>query len=340
MSERLSVFRWLFSTKKQVAYATALADNDLTRTHAVLAPGDLEEIPTLLDDAAEAGRGTEWAGLQSIERWDAGAHRETWGTPEILGWLAAFWFGSVVTSQPDAVNAPLVYQHAFSVLRPPTTDLPVTTIIELGASTLRRKVESVVVATLEMSADVPGRLKVTADLVGSGKVTLPGGFTPAAVPAESQVFFRTNNLVFTLGGVDVSSRLLSWRTRLDNALLKDPAYEPGSGLYRARIEYGARRPITFECTLKLDAAGGDLATLRAGTVLTPTTVQFDGTDTIAAVVKQRLIVSLPKMNITKAVIGDKDSRRTITLTCEVLDDQVAGSPVTVTVRNANSAYLN
>ncbi len=339
MSERLAVYEWAFGTKKEAAYGTPVDDADLTKSHALLGPADIAETPTVLTDEAEAGRGTEWAGLASIERWDATLHREAYGTPELLGFLAAFWFGNVATTQPDAINAPDVYEHAFTVLRPPTTALPVTSIVEKSASNLLRKMESVVVSTLELSGEVPGRLKVAADLVGSGKVTLPGSFSFPAMPAESQVFFRTNTLVFTLNNVDVSARLLAFALKLDNALLGDAGYQPGSGLYRSTIEYGAKRPITFTCSVLADAAGADLATLRAGTVLTPNTLVFSGTAVEASVIKQQFTISLPKLQFAKATFGNKDNRRTYDMAFEVLDDQAAGSPVKLIVRNANTSYL-
>lgn len=341
MSERLTTFKWAFTTKKQTAYATPLADGDLTKTHALLGPGDVEEEPVVLSDAEEAGRGTEWASLQSIERWHTGARREGYGTPELLGWLCAYWFGSVVTTQPDVGQAPLVYEHEFRVLRPPTTALPVTTIVELGASALRRKVESVVVSTLDIALeDNPGRLKVAADLVGSGKVTLPGSFTFPAAPAESQVFFRSNVMTSTINNVAVTTRLRSFRVRLDNALLVDAAYEPGSGVYRSTIEYGARRPLSFEFTLLADTSGGELTTLRAGTVLTPNSIVFDGTDTINGILKQKLTITIPKIVLTKVVVSDEDGRRVYGCTAEINDDQAAASPINIKVRNANAAYLN
>ncbi len=339
MSERLTVFKWAYGTKKQSAYATPVADVDLTKTHALLGPGDVEEKPEILTDAEEAGRGTEWAGSQAIERWEATLKREGYGTPELLGFLCAFWFGSVVTTQPDAGQAPLVYEHEFRVLRPPTTELPVTSIVELGASSLRRKIESAVVSALEISAENPGRLKVAADLVGSGKVTLPGSFSFPSMPTESQVYFRTNVMTFTINNVALTSRLQSFKVRLDNALLLRHGYEPGSGLYRSKIEYGARRPLTFEYTLFADATGGDLATLRAETLQTPNAIVFDGTDSVNGVLKHKVTITIPKLKLVGVRQDDVDGRRVHRITTEIHDDQAAASPINIKVRNANASYL-
>nr|NIQ92895.1 hypothetical protein [Desulfuromonadales bacterium] len=91
---------WLFSTKKESAYGTALADTDLTR-RVVAAAVEVGKISKLFrSDLDRVGKGHEFATqLEEISR-DLRRTTAFDASSLTLAWVCAFAMGQVSTSQP------------------------------------------------------------------------------------------------------------------------------------------------------------------------------------------------------------------------------------------------
>ena len=110
---------------------------------------------------------------------------------EQLGRILYLVFGSVVSTTPDATNAPTVRQHVFSKMSAASSrQLPATSLIEKLGNAIDRLFPSMVAEQLGLRGDGIARVEGSLSLRGSGKYTSPSAITepaPLAAPGAPTV---------------------------------------------------------------------------------------------------------------------------------------------------------
>lgn len=341
MSERDFDVLWAFSTKKQSAYGTKLADADLTLATPFKGPDVVVRTPTVETDAEQAGRGSASGGFpesQQIERWDVRMARRFDLTSLVAGWVAAFGLGQVTTTQPDSGGAPNTYDHSCRFMTN-AVSLPVTSIVEQPTSgtDLKSLYRDMAIGDFEISAEAGGRLQLAANLVGSGYREASTLSMPSVTAGS---FLRMSGVTFqvgpTAGMVDVSSRIKSFTLSANNNPLEDDGYFPGSGLYRGRLEYGQRREAELAFRLLVgDATERDH--LEANDYLKCVITAVGSL--IEATYSHALTITLPRVAYRATPIGFEDGMALYDVACNVFHDASSGYPIDITVRNNIASYL-
>lgn len=245
--QRALEMQWAFSNKKQSDYDTKVVDGDLLLTHPVREVRPAEITKETRSDREAVGKGHEF----STDQWEVARStaltRVVDGSSYILGWLVAFALGKVDTDQPDAVYAPNTYRHKFTFFDPDTettAQLPVTTIVEKvsAATALKRYLYSMALSSLTISAEGFEHLSASAEFIGSGK-TADSSLNMPNMPSVS--YLTSNDAVIKLGDAAevISTRVRSWSVAINNNPREARGYFPSSGLYRGRLEIGARSAV-------------------------------------------------------------------------------------------------
>jgi hypothetical protein len=192
----------------------------------------------------------------------------------LLGSILAFGLGASTDSTQDTSAG----RH---IIIPYTTDFSVKTFsaLDLFTTTFYQAYHNCAVNSFELSTQRKGWLQLTAQIIGSGKIASTGvtvgslGAAPTmgpALKAGDLKIFRSVDAGTTLPGTyaqgtedlpgsatDISAKIRSFRWAYDNGLLADDAFEPGSGLFRARGERERRSQslsfdVEFEDSTYLD----------------------------------------------------------------------------------------
>jgi len=332
MSERDYDVLWAFSTKKQSAYSTALVDGSLTLSYPFLGPDLLEEDQGFVPNEDQVGVG-EWADARHQElfdcrltrRWDLGA--------EMLGWVGAFGMGAVSSAQQEATAA---YLHTIT---PQTAQqLNATTIVEQQSTGIKNKIRDICVASFKISGRQKERLKLEANLIGSGHVA-SSALTMPALTADS--FLRMHGTQFEFGvaasEVDLSERLKSFEFEWNNNPLLDDGYHPNSGQYRGRLHHG-RRTARLAFTILLDDAAVERTALLAGT-LSSCIITATGA-VIASTYYNKMILTIPALYYKVLPIGSEDNMLLYNVETDIVYDSVTGYLAQLEVTNTTTALLD
>lgn len=250
-AQRVLEMQWAFSNKRQSDYDTKVIDDDLTMSHPVREVRPAEITKEMRSDREAVGKGHEFATDQWEVARSTALTRVVDGSSYILGWLLAFALGKVV-SNPVAAPCTLSHTHEMTFFDPDvspyTAQLPVTTIVEkvTAAAELQRYLYSMAISSLTISAEGFEHLSASAEFIGSGKtekcIDTSGMF---GIPSVS--YLTSNKAVVALGKVaspeDISTRVRSWSVVINNDPKEARGYFPGSGLYRGRLEIGARSVV-------------------------------------------------------------------------------------------------
>lgn len=240
MSVPIQRFQRKFTRSKipQANYATATVGN--ANFVQVLAKGDgfANEQPNLADNR-EYATGYRQATEQWLVNHDAGVQWDYDICFQEIGRALLLAFGKVVTSQPDAVNSPLVYQHVFSSMDPTVSaQLPAISIVEQAGAGLDSKFASMCSQSLVMRGEGPARLSASESLVGSGKTTKPSGITIADIvnlvyAYQSQVLLtlEDESAVIT-NAATAPQRLNSWEFGIQNQVNTDDGFRPGAAAFQ------------------------------------------------------------------------------------------------------------
>ncbi len=330
---------WAFSSKKQSAYGTALADGDLTLAYPFRGPDILERKPDLATDEDEMGRGHEWPTAQEVERWDCKLKRNFDVTSFMAAWAGAFGLGQVSTNQPDPVGNPTVYEHTGLFSDPDTSghQNPAATVVEKLSSGIKRKIKDLTVDKFIISGEGRNRLQLELILAGSGQVEDSSLSMPALTTGS---FLRMSGTKLEIGisgaEVDVSSRLRQWTLRVDNGLQLQDGYYPNSGLYRGRCLFG-RRKASLSLTLDLDAGSTELDYLENNQEL-KAILTAEG-ETISGSYKHKLVITIPKLRYRTALIAEEGHKLVYRLDCNLFYDSSLSGPLELKVTNTQSSYL-
>lgn len=329
--------QWAFSTKKQAAYGTVVADNDLDQNYPFKGPDILERNPDVVTDVDKIGDGHEWETQQITEYWDTKLKRSFGLTSFVAGWIAAYGLGSVSSA---LVSTSLAYQHTCKFSDPAVDahQLPIASVVEKLSSGIKRKIRDLVVADFTISGEGKNRLQLEMNFTGSGfKET-----STLSMPSLSLgTFLRMSALQFEIGvaasEVDVSTRLRKWSLKVNNNLLEDDGYYPGSGQYRGRCLYG-KRSVEFNFTLEMDiSALVELTHLENSQELQAIVTVQDAL--IEETYYHEMIITIPKLKYRLVPVGMENGKQIFNVECNVFYDSSLGGPLEIKVTNTQADYL-
>ena len=333
---------WLFSTRRESAYGTALAGADLNR-RVVAAAVEVGKIAKeFRSDLDRFGKGHEWA--TELEEFARDLRRTTSfdASSLTLAWVAAFALGKVVTSQPNPGGNPTAYQHVFTFADPTVSKhAPITTVYEELTSDLKRRLVSLACNDFTLAGRARHVASLTANWLGSGQ-TVDGALTPLpALTALSYLLGADADILFGPQGAPVSikDRVLEWSLSVSQNLHADLGYHPGSGKFRGRIWYGPRRVSAALTLFARDT--DDLQTLFLNDTVRELQIDLAG-DTIGpGPEKHRALVRLPVVRIT--ALDDALEGNHIVYRAEIGEQgvlkQTGQEVLEITVTNTESSFL-
>ncbi len=333
---------WLFSTKKETAYGTALADADLSR-HVVASAVEVGKIAKFFrTDIDRFGKGHEFpTELNELAR-DLRRTTSFDASSLTLAWVAAFAMGKVASSQPNPGGNPSAYNHVITFADPAVSKhAPTTTVYEELTADLKRRLVSLACNDFALSGRARDPAQVVANWIGSGQ-TVDGALTP--LPAlTAQSFFLGADTDVLLGPqgapVSLKDRVLDWSVSVTQSLDADLGYHPGSGKFRGRIWYGPRR-ISAALTF-FARQSDDIVTLFLNDTLRELQIQLNGDVIGPGPEKHRAVIKLPAVRITAA--DDALEGNHVVYRIEINETGVlkqAGSePLEITVTNTEPSFL-
>lgn len=339
--QRAFEVNWLFSTKKESAYGTALTATDLNRR--VVAP--TVEVAKLAkefrSDLDRFGKGHEFA--TEVEELSRDLRRSTTFDASSLtvAWVAAFALGKVTTTQPNPSGNPTAYQHKFTFADPVTgKHAPTTTVYEELTADLKRRLVSLACNDFALAGRARDVASLTANWLGSGQ-TVDGAITLPALTAQSFLLGADADVLLGPQGAPVSlkDRVLEWSLTVSQNLQSDLGYYPGSGKFRGRVWYGPRR-VSAALTLFAKETD-DLLTLFLNDTVRELKIDLAG-DTIGpGPEKHRAVVRLPAVNIT--ALDDALEGHHILYRVEIGEHgvlkQTGLEPLEITVTNTETSFL-
>jgi len=228
--------------------------------------------PVFETDAAEIGKGNEFATATYPSHYDVANRIEKYASAEFAAWAIGLALGNSVQTG-TAPN----YTYTIVPLNPATTlELPYFTVVEQvpeggGSAIDNMHIGCAIEDFTYQFTYGPGRAssKLTVNWVGSGKLNSPSGVVVPAVTVENNMLAAS--MALTVNGIDLvaSKRILSGTIGWKNNLLLNAGFFPGSGeqnglQIRGRMEIGARVP-TFQFTARLLATSTEYALLVAQT---------------------------------------------------------------------------
>jgi hypothetical protein len=245
-----------FGKVKQTDLATANVVADMIRVNKLNATvTDLG--PVTEDDAQEIGKGSEFAQNHYLTSWNVSSSWDKYLSSEMAAWLFAFGFGKSVASVPT--GGTLSHLHTATVQDPSTDgiDMVPFSLVEQvrpgGSAIFDRMYPGCVLEdfTIDVQSG-PGRAasKFSANIVGTGALTVPSGITMPSPTTEH--LLPSGSLGLTINGVDyVSAKsIIEAHFSFKNNCRLDTGYYPGSGFQvagdptsgqiRGRMEFGDR----------------------------------------------------------------------------------------------------
>jgi hypothetical protein len=320
-----------FGKGKQTDIATAQAAGVMWRMNklnAALADPKL----AIEDDAAEYGKGHEFATTTFKTSWDVTGTLEKYLSAEMAAWAMCFGLGKVVKSgtTPDFI-------YTCTPLFPSAgddTELPYFSFVEQirpGAGVVldRQAVGCAVEGFTITIGSGPGRAnsKITVEFVGSGKVidSATGIVMPAATVEN---LLPSASLALTINGVDyvTAKNLVSVETSWKNNLRVNDGYFPGSGFQtggdatsgaiRGRLEFGNRQG-GLRFVARFDSSSLEYAKLKAQTTGTAVlTLTHDANNS--------LTLTWQKVAFSTVTITETDQFATVAVDCVPQFDSTNG----------------
>ncbi len=274
---------------------------------------------------------------------------------EEIGRALLMGFGKVVTTQPDAIGSPTVYQHVYSPMDfTVSRQLPAATIVEQLGSAIDRKFPSVVSAQLGFRGEGSARLSVSEQLQGSGKLVSPSGLAGVDLAGahyayESQCTLKTDDGATVTNMATAPQRVNSWAFDVVNQILNDDGYRPGaaafqttgnpdSGEVRTEALLGDQS-FNFGFNVRLLSNDGFLAYLLAQTRLIITNdivgAAIDGT------YNNKLSIKAYRAPFKAAPVAERNGLVTLGIESNVMyDAAVSNKNVEVTLINTVSSYTS
>jgi hypothetical protein len=261
-------------------------------------------------------------------------------------------FGKVVTSQPDGVGSPSVYQHVFSPMDVSVSrQLPVTTLIEQLGSAIDRKFPSMALGQLGLRGEGSQRLQESLSFQGSGKIVTPSGLTGADITGlhyayESQCTLKLDDGSVITNMASAPQRVNSWSFEIANQFLADDGYRPGaaafqtsgnpdSGEVRTEMLLGDQG-FNLGFNVRLLSNDGLLAYLLAQTNLIFTIDILGGA--IDSTYNRKLSIKAYKAPFKAVKVGDRNGLVSLDINSNVLFDNATSKDVEITLINEVASY--
>ena len=276
---------------------------------------------TTEDDAAEYGKGHEFAEQVFKTSWDVQGQLEKYNSAEFAAWVMSYGLGKSVKTGtlPN-------YVYTCTPLDPVTDgiELPYFTVLEqmrpgAGAVLDRAMVGCAVEGWTWTVGSGPGRAnsKLVADIVGSGKyvqpsvIVMPGKTDEKLLPSAS--LEATILTVDYVTAKDIISLEATWKNniRLDSGFFPGSGFQtaltPSSGQVRGRLEFGDRA-ATLKFTARFKSDSTELTKMLALTEGTAVIRQTFDTNNSLEATWQRCIFSA-------ADVGETDGLVSVEVTC-------------------------
>jgi len=273
MSANIRETRIAVSAQKQTALQTPLTAAECVSFSKLNAAMSVVDMATE-NDAAEIGKGNEFAANNYKSHWNVTGAFEKYISSQFLAWVVAFGFGKTTKTTP----ASGAYTYT-CVPQDPVTDtinMQAFTCVEAirqgGSAVVDRALVGCVISDFTISLmSGPGRAnaKVSANFIGCGKVVSPSTIT---VPASlTEAFLNAASAAITINGVDYVSNanFVMLEQTWNNTVREGAGFYPGSGLdqgaaIRGRLEFGDRVP-GFKFQARFKNGSTELALLYAQT---------------------------------------------------------------------------
>lgn len=298
-----------FGKNKQADISTAAVAGELWRLGKLNAQfGDPQWVTE--NDAAELGKGNEFAANIYKSHVMCGFSIEKYLSSEFAAWLFAFGLGKVTESGSGSP-----YTYTCKPLVPATDGFepPYFSYAEQLAS-IGRDIQLVGCAVKSFRVAIgrgPGRGNARAyvECVGSGRVVNPSSLTLPSATAEH--LLNAYGAAITINGVDyvAANTFQSCEIGWDNAFLD--GFRPGSGQQngyqvQGAFEIGNRVPA-FSFVARYASGSTELAKVRDLTTGTATV-------TVTADSSNEMAVTFEKMAFSAATLGEADGRVVVQVT--------------------------
>uniref|UniRef100_A0A6M3L9E3 Tail protein n=1 Tax=viral metagenome TaxID=1070528 RepID=A0A6M3L9E3_9ZZZZ len=342
---------YMSSTTTQATWGTLEAAADL---HPFRVNSDPFTIaPEFVNDTDQIGGYEEASLQQELARGVSGPLTQTRAVAAFLGPLLANALGTSGDSLVDTS----AYRHII-VPTPASFVMPTFSALDLFTATYYIAYHNLAIDSLELSTQRKGWLDVTAQCIGSGKTAIAGvtvgslGVAPAMGPAlkagDLYIFQGvdqgaglpvtyaqgTENMPGT--ATTIATTIRSFRWRVNNGLLGDEAYEPGTGVLRGRAE---RERMSQSLSFTVEFADNTyLAYLTSQNNLGLEFQFVSSTLAGAATVYYGLNLAFPSVKLTSCTVTGGVG--TLIASCEalVLHDGT-GPTVQATIFDKTAAYL-
>jgi hypothetical protein len=285
--------------------------------------------PQTETDANDIGKGDEFPTQTFPTSMDTSVPLEKFTSSEFAAWLFCFTTGNATKTPAGTTGFTYTAQPSDPVVN--CLDLPPFTFAEQirpepNSVIDRAEVGMVVQDWALILSSGPGRAncRMTANLVGTGKVLAPSGITPfPTVTAEH--FLNAASATITINGIDyiLAKSFISLELRWANNVRLDTGYYPGSGVdtngfaIRGRMEYGSRM-----CTLSFVARAAkgspefqNLISQTPG----PATIKLKGGQ-IETTFYHGVDIEIPKCLTTAVVNGEDNGIVTVQCTATIMKD--------------------
>lgn len=276
------------------------------------------------NDAAELGKGHEFATEVFKTSWDVNGQIEKYLSSDFAAWAMGFGLGKASKSgtTPNFIYTCTPFD--------PVTDgieLPYFSFIEqvrpgAGVVVDHMAVGCAVEGWTLTVASGPGRAnsKLVVDFVGSGKYVEPSGITLPAATVEK--LLPSASLACSINGVNYVSNknIVSLEAGWKNNLRLDAGFFPGSGFQdvgdatsgaiRGRLEVGDRE-ATLQFTARFQNGSTELQKLKD---------QTEGTAVIGLTydVNNSLTLTYHRVRFSVVELGETDGLVTVQVTCQPL----------------------
>jgi len=312
-----------FSKNKQADIATANTAAGMWRLNKLNTSFGGPKLNTE-NDAAELGKGHEFATQVFLTSWDVQGQLEKFCSAEFAAWVMAFGLGKVVKTgtTPNWI-------YTCTPLDPVTDgiELPYFSLVEQmrpGASSVVDRM-AVGCAIQDWTLSIgsgPGRAnsKLVANYVGSGKHVEPSLITIPAATTEK--LLPSSGLACTINGVNyvTAKNIVSLEASWKNNLRLDSGFYPGSGFQdtgegdsgaiRGRLEVGDRE-LGLQFTARFDHDSTELTKLKD---------QTEGTAVIGLTydTNNNLTLTYQRLRFSVVELGDTEGLVTVQVTCAPL----------------------
>jgi hypothetical protein len=341
---RKAGLRGAFSTNQQDAYGTALT----TLTHAHPYDGSIFDFTcNKKTNADQVGKGHEHPTMVRNTTCTSGANLKFDGSSFIIGFLAAFGLGDVVTIQPDDVGAPNVYEHTCKEMKidDPTVgrQLPVTTFVDQISTNWQYKYRDIMVKSFEFSGQLEQDIEASAELLGSGffeKVAI----SMPALTGTSFISFSDLNIMY--GASSLNAKIQSISFKQISEINEKHGYHPGSPTLnwitsnppqcRGRAFVKKR---SNELKMRVEAEDDSLHDDMLNNTETAVTITGIG-DLIESTYYHKVEIIVPKAVIKVSKLGEQEDSFIYDLDFTNLYDETLEAPHKVVITNNIPSYLD